>query len=302
MAHKERIGIVGAGRMGANIARRLHDVGYPVIAVYDLRADVASAVATEVGAEPTSSLARVTELSDVIITVVTDDKAMRTIFAQSGDSLLTGANGRLFINCATISPAVHVEVERLAAEHGAQSLEGCMASSIPQAREGTLYLMVGGSKQAFERAQPILEKMSSSLTYVGKAGEAAKVKALVNMVMNINTAGLAEGLGLGEALGLDLTMLREVFSQTGAGSRVLVTDGEDMQNRAHDCYFSAAHAAKDSGIAVALAKEAGLRVPLAQATKEQFDTMVAQGLGELDKSGIAELTFPSRRAREHATA
>ena len=144
--------------------------------------------------------------------------------------------------------------------------------------------------------------MSSSLAYVGKAGEAAKVKALVNMVMNINTAGLAEGLGLAEALGLDLTMVREVFGQTGAGSRVLVTDGEDMQNRAHDCYFSAAHAAKDSGIAVALAKEAGLAVPLAEATKAQFDRMVAQGLGELDKSGIAELTFKSRRARERTPA
>jgi 3-hydroxyisobutyrate dehydrogenase len=177
-----------------------------------------------------------------------------------------------------------------------------MASSIPQAREGTLYLMVGGRKEAFDRAKPILDKMSSSLKYVGKAGEAAKVKALVNMVMNINTAGLAEGLGLGEALGLDLTMLREVFSQTGAGSRVLVTDGEDMQNRAHDCYFSAAHAAKDSGIAVALAKEAGLSVPLAEATKGQFDRMVAQGLGDLDKSGVAELTFKSRRAREKTPA
>src|SRR6516225_3642595 len=106
MAHKERIGIVGAGRMGANIARRLHDVGYTIAAVYDVRPDVESAVATEVGAEPASSLARTTELSDVIITVVTDDNAMRTIFAQTGDSLLTGANGRLFINCATVSPAV----------------------------------------------------------------------------------------------------------------------------------------------------------------------------------------------------
>ena len=75
------------------------------------------------------------------------------------------------------------------------------------------------------------------------------MKALVNMVMNINTAGLAEGLGLAAALGLDLTLVREVFSQTGAASRVLQTDGEDMQNRDHACFFSAAHAAKDSGIA-----------------------------------------------------
>jgi 3-hydroxyisobutyrate dehydrogenase len=302
MAERERIGVVGVGRMGANIARRLKDVGYPVTAVYDVRQDVAAEVARELGAEAASTLARVTELSDVIITVVTDDAAMRRIYAQSGDSLLTGAKGKLFINCATVSPGIHIEIEKLAEAAGAQSLEGCMASSIPQAREGKLYLMVGGRREAFERARPILEKMSSSLKYIGKAGEAAKVKALVNMVMNINTAGLAEGLGLGEALGLDLTMLREVFSQTGAASRVLETDGEDMQNRSHECYFSAAHAAKDSGIAVALAKEAGLSLPLAEATKAQFDAMVKNGLGELDKSGIAELTFKSRRARQATPA
>jgi 3-hydroxyisobutyrate dehydrogenase-like beta-hydroxyacid dehydrogenase len=112
--------------------------------------------------------------------------------------------------------------------------------------------------------------------------------------MNINTAGLAEGLGLGASLGLDLTMLREVFSQTGANSQVLKTDGEDMQNRDHSCFFSGAHAAKDSGIALSLANEKGLNLPLAEATKKQFDRMVAEGFGDLDKSGIAELTFPGR--------
>jgi 3-hydroxyisobutyrate dehydrogenase len=187
-----------------------------------------------------------------------------------------------------------LEVEAAAAAAGASSLEGCMASSITQAREGSLYLMIGGNPEVFESVKPILEKLSNSMRYVGRAGEAAKVKALVNMVMNINTAGLAEGLGLAAALGLDLSMIREVFSQTGAASRVLVTDGEDMQNRDHACFFSASHAAKDSGIALLLSRESGLDLPLAAATKQQFDKMTALGLGELDKSGIAELTFPGR--------
>jgi 3-hydroxyisobutyrate dehydrogenase len=132
------------------------------------------------------------------------------------------------------------------------------------------------------------------MRYIGKTGQAARVKALVNMVMNINTAALAEGLGLASALGLDLATIREVFSQTGAASRVLVTDGEDMQNRDHSCFFSAAHAAKDSGIALQLAMAHGIQAPLAAATKAQYDRMVTLGLGELDKSGIAELTFPGR--------
>jgi len=291
----QTVGFVGVGRMGANMALRLKDVGYPIAAVYDARPETAREVAAELGAEAASTLARVTELADVIVTVVTDDAAMRAIYATGGDSLLTNARGKIFVNCATLTPSVHVEVEKLAGEHAATSLEACLASSIPQARDGTLYMMVAGRRETFDRVEPVLRAMSKQLRYIGPAGQAAKVKALVNMVMNVNTAGLAEGLGLGAALGLDLTMLREVFAETGANSRVLETDGVDMQNREHDVYFSAAHAAKDTHIATALAHEAGLSLPLAEATAKQYDTMIEQGLGELDKSGVAELTFASRR-------
>ncbi|MGZ4972220.1 MAG: NAD(P)-dependent oxidoreductase [Limisphaerales bacterium] len=287
----ERIGFVGVGRMGANMARRLKEQGFNVTALYDVKPEAAAELAKELGAQSFENLKDVTRASDVIITVVTDDKAMKTIFTKG---LLSRAKGKLFINCATVSPATHVWVEQKAEKIGAQSLEACMASSITQARQGTLYLMLGGKEEAFNRAKPVLEKLAASMRYVGGSGKAAQVKALVNMVMNINTAGLAEGLGLGAALGLDLAMLREVFSQTGANSRVLQTDGEDMQNRDHSCFFSASHAAKDSGIALKLAKEQGLNLPLATATKKQYDKMVTEGLGELDKSGIAELTFKGR--------
>lgn len=292
----EKIAFVGVGRMGANMARRLKDCGYKVTAVYDRYAPAAAELAKEIGAKHAKTLAAVTAAADVIITVVTDDAAQLAVFAESGDSLLVKAKGKVFVNCATLTPKIHVEVERRAKKVGAVTLEGCMASSIPQARNGTLYLMCGGEKKTFERIKPILEKLSTALRYVGKTGQAAQVKALVNMVMNINTAGLAEGLGLGHALGLDLNMLREVFLQTGANSQVLKTDGEDMQNRAHDCYFSGAHAAKDSTIAWVLGAEAGINMPLAGATKQQFDKMVALGLGGLDKSGVAELTFKGRHA------
>jgi 3-hydroxyisobutyrate dehydrogenase len=291
----EKIGFVGVGRMGANMARRLKSCGYEVTAVYDVYAKSAEDLGAEIGAKACSTLSEVTAASDIIITVVTDDAAMFSIFAESGDSLLTNAAGKIFINCATITPDTHVQVEAKAKAAGASSLEACMASSIPQALEGTLYLMCGGEEDVFNQARPILEKLSGKMRYIGKAGSAAQVKALVNMVMNINTAGLAEGLGLGESLGLDLNILQEVFSETGANSRVLVTDGEDMQKRDHDCYFSAAHAAKDSGIALKLGEDQGLKLPLAAATKSQYDRMVELGLGSLDKSGIAELTFKGRK-------
>jgi 3-hydroxyisobutyrate dehydrogenase len=288
------IGFVGVGRMGANMARRLKDRQFHITAVYDSNRAAATSLAAELGCAAAQDLSEVTAACDVIFTVVTDDDAMRNIFTASGDNLLVNTRGKLFINCATISPQVHVELEQAAKTAGAETLETCMASSITQAREGKLYLMCGGSEQTFRKAEPILKELGSMVRFIGKAGEAAKVKALVNMVMNINTAGLAEGLALGAALDLDLEMLRTVFSQTGAASRVLETDGEDIQNREHTCFFSAAHAAKDSGIALELGRSLGLDLPIARATKEQYDRMVAEGLGELDKSGIAELTFKDR--------
>jgi 3-hydroxyisobutyrate dehydrogenase len=225
--------------------------------------------------------------------VVPDDSAMHSIFAGE-ESLLKAAKGKVFINCATVSPAAHEAAAEAARAAGADTLAASMASSIPQARQGTLYLMVGGESAVFERMEPLLKDISSSLRYVGPVGNAAKIKALVNMVMNINTAGLAEGLGLGAALGLDLQLIKEIFSQTGANSRVLETDGDDMITREHDCYFSASHAAKDSGIANAIADEAGVGVPLSKSTESQYQRMIDLGLGELDKSGVAELTFPNR--------
>ena len=301
MSKKQRIGFVGVGRMGANMARRLKEVGFPVTAVYDVRRENAEALAKELGCEASPTLAGVTALADVIITVVTDDKAQLKVFAGKKDNLLWNAQGKVFINCATLSPATHLMVERLAAAAGAETLEGSMASSINQARAGTLYLMCAGQKSTFDKLKPLLKKLSDEgklLRYIGTAGKAAQVKALVNMVMNINTAGLAEGLGLGSALGLDLKVLMEVFSQTGANSRVLVTDGEDMVNRDHACFFSASHAAKDSGIALALSRTARLNLPLAAATYRQYRRMVDLGLGEIDKSGISELTFKGRAPKK----
>lgn len=291
----ERIGFVGVGRMGANMARCLKDQGYHIVAVHDRHAGSSEALAQELSSEQAASPARVAEISDIVITVVSDDAAMREVYAERDPtSLMAHANDRLFINCATVTPALHIDIERAVERHGGAVLEACMASSITQAREGTLYLMCGGRQNAFERARPVMGALGKTVRYIGSAGEAARVKALVNMVMNSNTVALAEGLGLGAALGIDLALLRDVFSQTGAASRVLETDGEDMQQRAHECYFSVAHAAKDSAIALDLASQVGLSLPVAQSACNQYRRLIELGKGDLDKSAAAELTFLER--------
>jgi len=229
MQHNDfRIGFVGVGRMGANMARRLKEVGFLLPSVFDTHLSAARALATELHLQAAWTPGEVAKDSSLVVAVVSDDMAMRSIFAENdGTSLLAHTQDRLFINWATLSPDTHLEIERLVTARGETILEACMASSITQARQGTLYLMCGGTPEVFAKARPVLEALGKTVRYIGLTGEAAKVKVLVNMVMNSNTAALAEGLGLGAALGVDLALLREVFSHTGAASRVLETDGED---------------------------------------------------------------------------
>src|SRR5205809_5535970 len=176
------IGFVGVGRMGANMARRLKDRQFHITAVYDTNRAAATALASELGCAAAQHLSEVTAESDVIFTVVTDDNAMRQIFAGPGDNLLVNARGKLFVNCATISPQVHVDMEKLAEKAGAQSLEACMASSITQASEGTLYLMRGRNEATFRKAEPNLTELAGQICFVGKTGEAAKRQALDHTV------------------------------------------------------------------------------------------------------------------------
>ena len=292
---KEKIAFVGVGRMGANMARRLKDCGYEITAVNDVDKKAAAALAEELGARHCESLSELTAAADVVFTVVSNDAAMRNIFMEADDNLLQGSEGTVFVNCATVSAQVQQDIDAAAQAVGAATLEGAMASSISQAREGKLFLIIGGDEAIFQQLKPILDQMSVNLRHTGEIGKASKVKALVNMVMNINTAALAEGLGLADALGLDLEMIVDIFSQTGANSRVLETDSEDMLARDHEAWFMAEHAAKDSGLAQDLANEAGLNLPLNDATKAQYDKLTAIGKGQLDKSAISELTFLGRQ-------
>jgi 3-hydroxyisobutyrate dehydrogenase len=284
-----KVAFVGVGRMGANMARHLQlDCGHDVTAVFDVNKTVSAEIAAELGAKDCSTLSEVTEAAEIIFTVVTNDDAMRVIFLQDGDNLFSGAAGKTFINCATLSPGIHKEVYEAGKKVEAHVLEGAMASSISQAREGKLFLMIGGNQEVFAQHKVLLDQLSINLRLCGPIGKAAEVKALVNMVMNINTAALAEGLGLADAMGLDLQMVCDIFAQTGANSRVLETDSEDMIDRDHECWFSAEHAAKDSGIAAALADGVGISLPVNDATKAQYDKMV-----EVDLENLINLESPS---------
>ena len=283
--------------MGSKIAQRLFDMHVPVSVVYDKNEKLAHQIANELRCLRAQKLAEVTANAEIVLTLVPDDDAVDAIFAAGGDSLLLGANGGTFIECSTASPRLHLELEGRVAHHGGHFIEGCIMGSPPQAHDGSLSLILGGEKAIIDKLVNLWKNMSRTQVYVGEIPRGAQVRALVNMVANINTAGLAEGLALGHALGVNLDELREIFARTGAASRVLLSDGEDMQKREHTTFFAATNARRDAAIAVDLAHEHELALPLAEATKCQYDMLCEVGLGHIDKSGVSELTFAERRKR-----
>ncbi len=262
----EKIGFVGVGRMGSNMARRLKESSFEVSAVYDLNNETALALAQELGAVAAEQPRTVTRLSDVIITVVSDDKAMKQIY---NGGLLSRAKGKLFINCATVTPDVHVWVEAKAEKAGAQSLEACMASSITQARAGHALSHVrrqAGSVRARQtdsgKAEP-----QRALRRPGRQSRAGEGAGEHGHEHQHRRAGRRPGGG-GRARARSQHCCAKFSPRPAPIRACLQTDGEDMQNRDHACFFSAAHAAKDSGIALKLGKAQGLTLPLAAATKK----------------------------------
>ena len=292
----EHIGFVGVGRMGANMARRLHDQGHRINAVQDRDPPVAQALARELGCEVAPMPARVAEVSQVIVTVVSDDAAMRAIYGkETPSSLLAFAKHRLFINCATITPSVHVEVEEAVERQGGACLEACMASSITQARQGTLYLMCGGKPDAFARAKPLLEALGSTIRYIGGAGEAAKVKALVNMVMNCNTAALAEGWGLE---GLRSAWTLRCCAKCSVKPALHARVGNRRRGHAGSCprmLFLGGPCCEGFGHCSRAGQVRWIDLAFGARHLRTISTARRLGRGDLDKSGVAELTFKGRQ-------
>ncbi len=288
--NKPTLALVGAGHVGTQLVTTLSQAGWPIAAIYDLHQTEADRAALKLEARHTQTLAETAQAAEVILTAVTDDRAMELIFAAEGNSLLSAATGKLFINTSTVHPDTSTAVSAAVTAAGGQAVEACLIHD----REGALAFLCSGPEPAYKRAQPILAAITPRLHYVGGTGEAAKFKLLISLSVNAQTALLAELLSLAHAAGVELETARGIFSQTEANSQVLALDGLAIQKGDYTCRLSVANAAKDCGIALTLAKTAGLRLPLVQAAESQFNLLLQKGLGELDKTAVADLTFPGR--------
>jgi len=284
---KTRVGFVGLGLMGLPMARNILNAGYHLTVWNRTAAKAAPLVAG--GARQAGSAADVARVSDVVVTIVTDSPDVEAVVG-SADGVLSGATaGSTWIDMSTISPEVTRRLGAAAAERGVAALDAPVSGGPPGAEAGTLSIMVGGDQEVFDACLPLLQTMGKTITRVGDLGAGQVTKACNQVVIAATLAGIAEALVLGAKAGVDPSLIRQALLGGYAGSRLLEVHGQRMIDHAFDPGFFVKLHDKDLHIVLDMARGLGVAAPVSALAAQHFNTLIADGDGELDNSSMLKV-------------
>ena len=281
----ERIGFAGLGTMGASMAANLARAGAP-LTVWN-RTPGRAAALLELGAREAASPTELASGSDVVVVCVSDTADVAAVlFGPAG--VAEGATaGSLVIDCSTISPDMTRQFGRRLAERGIGMVDAPVSGGSEGARLGTLTIFAGGSDPDVARARPILEAIGRTITHMGPLGSGQAAKAVNQVIIGGAYLGVAEGIVLGIRAGLDPHRLVEALSGGAAQSWVLANRSDRMIDDEYPLGFRLALHRKDLGIALEMAGETGVMLPVAMLAAALEDRLLDGGHGDEDMSVLA---------------
>lgn len=283
----DRIGFIGLGRMGAAMAANLVRAGFP-LTVHNRTAITAAAFARDFAAQVAEDPARLAAASDVVITMLADDVALRDVMNGPAGVLEGLRPGTLVIDMGTVGRRVILELGREVAERRGELIDAPVSGVPLVAAEGRLTIMVGGDAPAVERAHPVLAAMAERIIHVGPLGSGAAMKVAINAAIHGLNQSLSEALVLAERSGIERTIAYEVFA-TGAISGPFVINRRSVFERPGEGPqpFSLRLAVKDERLALELGRDVGAPLEQAALNMAIFQRAVDAGYGELDESAVA---------------
>lgn len=279
-----KIAFIGLGIMGKPMSRNLLKAGHSLV-VYDLApAPIAELVAA--GATAGTSCRDAAAHGDVIITMLPDGPEVETAVLGPGGILEGASKGSVVVDMSSISPVVAQKVGAACAAKGVEFLDAPVSGGEPKAIEGTLAIMAGGQKETFERVQPILQNMGSSVTLTGRVG-AGNVTKLANQIMvACNIAAMGEALALATRAGLDPEVVFNAVKGGLAGSTVLNAKAPMVIARNFQPGFRIALHQKDLRNALLAAESMKVSLPLTSMVQQMLMALMNDGKGNLDHSAI----------------
>jgi 2-hydroxy-3-oxopropionate reductase len=281
------VGFIGLGIMGKPMARNLLNAGYPLIVLNRSRPPVDELVA--IGAQPGTSPQDVASRSDVVITMLPDSPDVESV-ALGADGIIAGIrDGALWIDMSTIAPATTKHVAGELAAKGVTSLDAPVSGGEKGAIDAALSIMVGGSDEAFARAQPIFAALGKNIVHVGELGAGQVTKACNQIVVGVTIEAVAEALALAELSGVDPNKVRAALLGGFAQSKILEVHGQRMIDRTFNPGFKARLHRKDMNIAANAGDENAIDLVATKLVRERFDQLIARGDGDLDHSALRTL-------------
>ena len=270
-----KIGWIGLGKMGIPMSQSLINAGFPLV-VYNRSKEKSESLKSS-GVHVASTPAALIEQAEVVIIMVTDDKAVNDIFKGDNGLLSAGTSGKIIINMSTVSPDINKEMAAACKEQGNDYLDAPVSGSVVQAREAKLVIMAGGDENVFEKCKPILETIGRMALLVGGIGAGNTAKLVINTLLAIHAQGLAEAVVFAQQNGIKSTDLVTLINNSALGSPFIKIKGEAIVNNDFNAMFSLSNLAKD----LRLAKGIGLSTPLGEVAWQTFQN-AEPALGDED--------------------
>jgi len=282
----DSIGFVGLGHMGGNMAARYLGAGYPVFGEAQSKDGLDQLLQDGLSWRDTPR--EVAESADIVITSIPNDDVLREI-ASGDDGIMAGlAAGKVWVDMSTVSPGASREVAEQVRATKALMLDAPVSGSVPQVKSGTLTIMVGGDKQAYERVEGVLGELGTP-HYIGSNGQGLVMKLAINISLGVQMLALSEGLLMAERDGVDRKLALEVMTDSPIGSPMLKARVPLILDPSGEAWFDVELMHKDIRLALQTADELDVPAPSAHAADEVLSWADELGYSARDIAAIREV-------------
>lgn len=280
------IGFVGLGVMGSRMVKRLLDAGHSVIGYNRTRAKAQWLL--DAGMKWGETPRAVAAAAEMTFSMVTNTQALQAVSGGS-DGILAGLSaGKIYVDMSTVSPAASQGLAKQVEAKGAQMLDAPVSGSVSTLEEGKLSIMVGGTRDAVERARPILEAIGPKVTHVGPNGLAVSMKIATNLSLAVQMLAFSEGVLLAEKSGIARETAVEVLLNSVIASPMIKYRGPFVLTMPDEAWFDINMMQKDLLLALEMGRRLDVPLPTTSITNEMLTTARAMGLAEKDFAAVFE--------------
>lgn len=286
-----KIGFIGLGLMGSRLTQRLHGSGWNVRA-WNRSPEPAENIGRS-GVPVATSLAALAYDSDVIVSCLANDAAVRSVYLEDGGVLSIAKPGTMVIEMSTISAALSLEIHRAAEKRGIRAMDVAISGSVPAVEAGTITLLAGGDRDTFEQCVPLYQSVAKQWFLIGPGSSGVQMKLVVNLLLGVGMEALAEAISLGQHLDIDRNVLLDVLSRTAVIPPAFLGKFSKIKNGDYAPEFPFRLMSKDLNLVLEAAQSSGASLPATTAAQRSFQAGVSSS-GDLDLSAITLLLAQSR--------